>query len=74
MKQAHSIWRKSAKSLVAMALMSTLGTAHAVRLHDIEVASYSNEPLKARIKISQAIGKTLVPSLASQRAFNAAGI
>lgn len=74
MKQAHSIWRKSAKSLVAMALMSTLGAAHAVRLHDIEVASYLNEPLKARIKISQAIGKTLVPSLASQRAFNAAGI
>lgn len=74
MKQAHSIWRKSAKSLVTMALMSTLGTAHAVRLHDIEVASYLNEPLKARIKISQAIGKTLVPSLASQRAFNAAGI
>ena len=74
MKQAHSIWRKSAKSLMAMALMSTLGTAHAVRLHDIEVASYLNEPLKARIKISQAIGKTLVPSLASQRAFNAAGI
>ena len=57
-----------------MALMSTLGAAHAVRLHDIEVASYLNEPLKARIKISQAIGKTLVPSLASQRAFNAAGI
>ena len=57
-----------------MALMSTLGTAHGVRLHDIEVASYLNEPLKARIKISQAIGKTLVPSLASQRAFNAAGI
>ena len=74
MKQAHSIWRKSAKSLVAMALMSTLGAAHAVRLHDIEVASYLNEPLKARIKISQAIGKTLVPSLASQRAFTAAGI
>ena len=74
MKQAHSIWRKSAKSLVAMVLMSTLGAAHAVRLHDIEVASYLNEPLKARIKISQAIGKTLVPSLASQRAFNAAGI
>ena len=74
MKQAHSFWRKSAKSLVAMALMSTLGAAHAVRLHDIEVASYLNEPLKARIKISQAIGKTLVPSLASQRAFNAAGI
>ena len=57
-----------------MALMSTLGAAHAVRLHDIEVASYLNEPLKARIKISQAIGKTLIPSLASQRAFNAAGI
>ena len=74
MKQTHSIWRKSAKSLVAMALMSTLGAAHVVRLHDIEVASYLNEPLIARIKISQAIGKTLIPSLASQRAFNAAGI
>ena len=61
----------------ALALALCTLPTHAVRLNDIEVGSYLNEPLKARIQLTQANAQdleSLVPSLASARAFQAAGI
>lgn len=62
-----------------LAVALALGASHAsaLRLHDIEVASYLNEPLKARIKITDISAddaSSVVPSLGSVAAFQAAGI
>ena len=62
---------------IALAVALGMGSAHAVRLNDIEVGSYLNEPLQARIKLTRAQASdlaSLVPSLASREAFQAAGI
>lgn len=51
--------------------------AHALRFSDIEVGSYLDQPLKARIEIKQATDAevdSLIASLASKDAFDRAGI
>ena len=62
---------------LAMAVALSSAQAQAVRFNEIEVGSYLNEPLKARVQLRNGTPEelaSLVPSLASANAFRAAGI
>ena len=72
MKYQQWVWRGLALATACMA-----SNAQAVRFQEIQLGSYLNEPLKARIEINRATADeldSLVPSLASANAFQAAGI